>query len=191
MKKPLVTSIGLLALFVAAAVIRGNSEFLFYAGILVFLVGALFAIDRYFDFSGIALWGFNLWLLMHLLGGMGSINGTRLYDVMLWPLVGEPYDILRYDQFVHVFCYMVIAMLVWEALARPLATGHRAALLVLTVLAAAGIGSLNEVIEFSAVVIIGSTGVGDYTNTALDLVANFLGAVIGASFKAFRTLATA
>jgi uncharacterized membrane protein YjdF len=184
MKKPLVTSIVLLALFVAAAVIRGNNEFLFYAGILVVLVGALIVIDRYFNFSGIALWGFNLWLLMHLLGGMGSIDGTRLYDVMLWPLVGDPYDIVRYDQFVHVFCYIVIAMLVWEALARPLATGHRAALLVLTVLAAAGIGSLNEVIEFAAVVIIGSTGVGDYTNTALDLVANFIGAMIGASYKA-------
>ncbi|MEJ2530284.1 MAG: DUF2238 domain-containing protein [Halioglobus sp.] len=187
MKKPLVTSAGLLALFVAAAIIRGNNEFLFYAGTLVFLVGALFAIDRYFDFSGIALWGFNLWLLMHLLGGMGSIDGTRLYDVMLWPLVGEPYNILRYDQFVHVFCYFVIAMLVWEALSPSLAGGHRPALLALTVLAAAGIGSLNEVIEFAAVVILNSTGVGDYTNTALDLVANLIGAVAGASWKASTT----
>jgi putative membrane protein len=185
MKKPLATSIALLALFVVTAVVSGNNEFLFYAGTLVFLVGALFAVDRYFAFSGVALWGFNLWLLMHLLGGMGSINGTRLYDVILWPLVGAPYDILRYDQLVHVFCYTVIAMLVWEALSRPLAGGNRAALMVLTVLAAAGIGSLNEVIEFAAVVIVGSTGVGDYTNTALDLVANLLGAMIGASCKAF------
>lgn len=184
MKMPLVTSIGLLALFVAAALVRGNNEFLFYASTLAFLVGALFAIDRHFDFSAIALWGFNLWLLMHLLGGMGSIDGTRLYDVMLWPLVGEPYDILRYDQFVHLFCYFVIAMLAWEVLSRAMAEGHRTTLLVVTVLTASGIGGLNEVIEFTAVVIVGSTGVGGYTNTALDLVANLLGAMAGAGWKA-------
>ena len=183
MKKPLATSIGLLALFIAAALARGNTEFLFYASTLVILVGALFFIDRRFDFSSIALWGFDLWLLMHLLGGMGSIDGTRLYDVVLWPLVGEPYDILRYDQFAHLFCYVVIAMLVWEVLVQSLAEGHRAMLAVLTVLAASGIGGLNEVIEFTAVVIVGSTGVGGYTNTALDLVANLLGAMMGAAYK--------
>jgi putative membrane protein len=47
-----------------------------------------------------------------------------------------------------------------------------------------GLGALNEIVEFAAVVASPSTGVGGYYNTALDLVFNGLGAtlaVIGAA----------
>lgn len=186
MKSPFVVMIVLLVLFILAALLRQNYEFLFYASTLIVIIGALFAFDRSFNFSGLALWGFNGWLLMHLAGGMAQIDGVRLYDVMLLELVGAPYDILKYDQFVHVYCYVVMAMLVWQALSQLMPARKTSALLVFTILAASGIGGLNEVIEFSAVVIVGSTGVGDYTNTALDLVANLLGAVIGAGYMSSR-----
>jgi uncharacterized membrane protein YjdF len=46
------------------------------------------------------------------------------------------------------------------------------------VLGAMGLGALNEMIEFSAVLMVPDTNVGGYYNTALDLVFNALGAVI-------------
>lgn len=190
MKKSTLTSIGLLIVFLGAAIFRANYEFLFYAATLVVLLAVLFMLDRRFNFSALALWGFNAWLLMHLIGGMGSIDGVRMYDVILLPLVGEPYHILKYDQFVHVFCYVVMAALVYEVLEQIIEGPHRLALFFITVLAATGIGGLNEVIEFAAVVVVGSTGVGGYTNTALDLVTNLVGALIGAGYKVGRTTVT-
>lgn len=185
MKKTLIVSGLLLVAFIVAALIRANFEFLFYASTLIVLLVILFFLDRRFDFSAAALWGFNLWMLMHLLGGMASIDGVRLYDVVLLPLIGEPYHILKYDQFVHVFCYVVMAALVYEVLAQTLKTGRPLVLFFTTVLAASGIGGLNEVIEFAAVVMVGSTGVGGYTNTALDLVTNLIGAMLGAVWKLY------
>lgn len=185
MKKSIIVSGLLLVAFIAAAIVRANIEFLFYSSTLIVLLGILFFLDRRFNFSAVALWGFNIWMLIHLLGGMASIDGVRLYDVMLLPLVGEPYHILKYDQFVHLYCYVVMAVLVYEVLVQVFRTHHRPTLFFTTVLAASAIGGLNEIVEFSAVVMVGSTGVGGYTNTALDLVANLVGALIGAAWKLF------
>ena len=112
MKVSLATGVALLGLFIVAALVRGNREFLFYASTLILVLGALLLLDRRYNFSAPALWGFDAWLLLHLLGGMATVGGTRLYDYMLLPLVGEPYQILKYDQLVHIFCYVVMAMLV-------------------------------------------------------------------------------
>lgn len=182
-KKAFSLSVALLAAFIAAAIVRANYEFLFYASTLVVLLIILFLLDRQFNFSALSLWGFNAWMALHLVGGMGAIDGVRMYDVILLSMVGEPYYILKYDQFVHVFCYVVMAALVFEVLVQVIAPTRRLTLFVVTVLAASGIGGVNEVVEFAAVVIVGSTGVGGYTNTALDLVTNLLGAVIGAGWK--------
>ena len=40
-----------------------------------------------------------------------------------------------------------------------------------------GLGALNEIVEFAAVVSFPETGVGGYYNTALDLLFNMLGAI--------------
>lgn len=186
MKRTLVATAVLLLAFIVAAIVRQNHEFLFYAATLVVLLAALVVLDRKIDFSQAALWAFNAWILMHLMGGMASIDGIRLYDYMLFTWIGPPYEILKYDQFVHVFCYFAIAILVYEAVSWVVAPARGLARAVITVLAASGIGGLNEVIEFSAVVIVGSTGVGGYTNTALDLVANLIGAMLGTAFCALR-----
>lgn len=52
----------------------------------------------------------------------------------------------------------------------------------LLVLGGMGFGVLNEVVEFVAVAFFGQTGVGDYWNTALDLVFNMFGAIIATVF---------
>ena len=53
-------------------------------------------------------------------------------------------------------------------------------------LASMGLSVVNELIEFSTVVYIGSTGVGGYVNTLLDLLFNSLGAVCGALVARLR-----
>ncbi len=50
---------------------------------------------------------------------------------------------------------------------------------VVTILAASGLGAVNEIIELLAVVTLDTEGVGGYINTVIDLVANFLGAITG------------
>jgi putative membrane protein len=49
-----------------------------------------------------------------------------------------------------------------------------------------GLGAINEVLEFLAVVSVPDTNVGGYENTALDLVCNLLGALLAVIFLAFR-----
>lgn len=51
-------------------------------------------------------------------------------------------------------------------------------ILVFPVLGAMGLGAVNEIIEFIAVVVFPNTNVGGYINTALDLVFNALGAIV-------------
>lgn len=46
-------------------------------------------------------------------GGAVYIGGVRLYDLVLLPLIGEPYNFLKYDQFMHFYTYLVIGVLVY------------------------------------------------------------------------------
>jgi putative membrane protein len=127
----------------------------------------------------IAKWGFFVWMILHMAGGSLTIGETRLYDLILVPIVGAPYDILKYDQFVHFYCYVVYTFLMFsvvKAISRP--DPHRFAFSLVLVLAATSVGALNEIVEFGAVVFYGSTGVGGYYNTGLDLIMNLLGSLL-------------
>lgn len=186
MKKPILSGYILVALFVLLSLARKNYEFVGYALVLVPFIAIVHATDARFDYKPIGLWGLNVWMLSHLLGGLASIGQTRLYDFMLIPIVGEPYLILKYDQAVHFFCYVVMALLVADVVKKISAKNITPLVLgVIIALAASGIGAINEIIEFAMVVLLNNQGVGGYINTAIDIVANFLGAVVGAwlSFK--------
>ena len=166
-----------LAAFTAAFLLRGNREFLLYAVSLTALIFVVQRSDRALRYPAAVKWCFLGWLVMHMCGGFVHVHGVRLYDRVLLPLVGAPYHILRYDQFVHAFCYLVIGGLLVSVVARMAAPGtSRMLLALLVLLAALGVGAVNEIIEFSAVAAFGSTGVGDYTNNALDNVFNAVGA---------------
>ncbi len=176
-----------LVVFTAFFVAKGNREFLLYAVSLAVLIGVVQASDRRMRYAAAVKWCFWLWLVMHMCGGFVHLNGVRLYDVVLVRLVGEPYQILRYDQFVHAFCYFTIGGLlhaVVSALAAPAAPRWGVALL--TFLAALGVGAVNELIEFAAVAGFGTDGVGDYTNNALDNVFNALGALAALAWTGSR-----
>ena len=187
LSSPFIPSFVLAALLTLLTIVFQNYEFLIYAITVIVLVVILYRTDRHFHFSRTGVWLFNVWLILHILGGLASYQGTRFYDLILLDLVGEPYHVLKYDQFVHFYCYVVIAMLMWSVIrkiAKPDANGLT--LCVVNVLAASSIGALNEIVEFLAVILLGSEGVGDYTNTAIDLVANLIGAIVGTLFMHAR-----
>ena len=189
MKLPYLVSFLLAGLLIGLTLIFRNHEFLLYAVTVAALAVVLYKTDQYFAFPPAGLWMFNLWLASHILGGLASWDGVRFYDLMLLNLVGAPYQVLKYDQLVHFFCYIVMSVLMWSVVQKiARADADRLVVCVVTILAASSIGALNEIIEFAAVVLLGTEGVGGYTNTAIDLVANLLGAVAGTLYMYRRSL---
>jgi hypothetical protein len=162
---------------------KKNYEFLVYAGTLIILIYLIYRTDRLFHYLEPAKWAFLIWMILHMAGGSLYINGTRLYDLILAPIVGDPYNILKYDQFVHFFCYVAITLLFYSVLKTIVKKGSNRFTVALTlVLAASSIGAINEIIEFSTVVFFASNGVGGYYNTLIDICANLVGSIVAALF---------
>ncbi len=79
----------------------------------------------------------------------------------------------------HAYGFGVTALVLWHLLRRafPQTEGTKS-LYIFSALGAMGLGSVNEIIEFAAVVTLPDTNVGGYYNTALDLVFNAAGAIL-------------
>jgi len=186
-----------LALFVGAymlgfgawALSRGNVEFIFYGAVMLALIGAVLLMHRRVGFSGVVLWGLAVWGFLHMAGGTVPIprefmastvpdEGTRNVLYNFRAFAWTP----KYDQVTHAFGFGVATLAAWEALRsaaggalRP-SWGVRFAL----VCAGMGLGAINEVVEFVAVLTIPNTNVGGYENTGWDLISNLAGCVIAA-----------
>lgn len=175
----LVTNLCYLIPFAVFYASKKNYEFLLYIGVIVFFfVLILITSDRVRYPNGI-LWGLTLWAVMHMAGGGIPVRGDVLYKLMIVPL-SDKYPVFRYDQLVHVVGFGVATLLVHHLLTPLLRPDpeHWTALSIVIVMAGLGVGALNEVVEFTAVVLVPETGVGGYVNTSLDLVADLLGAVL-------------
>jgi putative membrane protein len=112
-------------------------------------------------------------------GGGVTVGDGVLYSLPLVPIIGTgEMTILKYDQLVHAYGFGVTAWVLWHLLSRhyPVLRGSWT-VLVYPALAAMGLGAVNEIIEFIAVLSVPDTNVGGYLNTALDLCFNALGAV--------------
>ena len=173
-------NISIIGFYTVYFLIKGNYEFLFYAftlGIAVFIIEKT---DRKFTYSNLAKIGFNIWLFLHFSGGAFKIAGTKLYATMLIPIIGEPYNILKYDQVIHGYCYFVVTLFVYSIVFYISDKSANKFLIgMITVLAGASIGAINEIIEFLTVVFLNAgEDVGGYYNNAIDLIFNFIGAII-------------
>jgi uncharacterized membrane protein YjdF len=171
-----------LVVFLGYFLLQGNYEFSAYGVVAGFLFFVLVWSDKYYDFPLTPLWLVAIWVVLHMLGGGVYISGTRLYDLLLIDIInrGGEFVILKYDQFVHLYCYLAISSVIYFMLKRHMKKGEEKALVVFSILAAIGVGLLNEVIEFAMVVFADAgEAVGGYYNTALDLVFNLIGAVVG------------
>jgi uncharacterized membrane protein YjdF len=176
------------AIFTAWFFSIGNYEFIVYVLTMLGLMALIgFSLGKA-EYPPAILWGLSLWGLMHMAGGGVPVNGSVLYNLVLIPIATvDDSVILKYDQFVHAFGFGVTAWLLHHLLTRHFPdTRGTATALAFPALAAMGLGAVNEMIEFTAVLLVPDTNVGGYTNTALDLVFNALGAVIAVTWIGLR-----
>ncbi len=175
--------------FSLAFVAQGNYEFVAYAAQVLVLGVLIFATLHRTRFSVPLLVMLSVWSLLHMAGGgVVLANGEVLYRLVLVDLWRSGDDIiLKYDQVVHFYGFFVATLASYELLAPQLRAGARLGVVAfVAAMAGMGFGALNEVVEFAAYAALPSTGVGGYLNTALDLVANGLGAACAAIFLAYR-----
>ena len=158
----------------------GNFEFIVYIVTMAILIGLVAFSLRVAEYPAAMLWALTVWGLAHMAGGGVPVNGSVLYNLHLIPVVETTqYFILKYDQVVHAYGFGVTAWLLHHLMTRhfPETRGTKTAY-VFSALGAMGLGAANEIIEFSAVLLVPDTNVGGYYNTALDLCFNAMGAIV-------------
>lgn len=167
----------------------GNFEFLWYVGILSVLIILVIFLHARFKFSNEVLFAISLWGLLHMIGG-SDIYGKRTYARMIYPLFSSQIagtDILRYDQFMHFYVYVVVTLMIFYILSPYMKKETPIWLFsALLVIMGIGVGAINEIIEFIPVLVFGNTGVGDYYNTLWDIVFNTLGAIVAVVYLSMK-----
>jgi len=159
---------------------RKNYEFMIYVAVIIFFMILIIVASKKINFPNYVLWWLAIWAILHMSGGGLYVNGKKLYELMIIQIVAEPYKIFRFDQLVHIIGFFAATLAFYYTL-KPLLkepVKRWAALSIVLTMAGLGAGALNEVIEFTATVLVPETGVGGYENTSLDLVADLIGAVI-------------
>jgi putative membrane protein len=175
----LVFTLAYVAGFAAWFLAIGNYEFLWYIATLLFFVVLIAATIGRTRFPAFVLWALSIWGLAHMAGGGIRIDGAVLYALKLIPITGEgELTVLKYDQLVHFYGFGVTALVLWHLLRNNFPALHgTATIYCFAALGSMGLGCLNELIEFAAVLALPDTNVGGYYNTALDLFFNSAGAV--------------
>ena len=166
--------------FAIPAAIQYSTEFVIYSVEMVLLCTVIAIIHARFRLNLVSLWCLSLCGLSHLSGGLVHVPETwntqganLLYN--LWLIPGW----LKYDQAVHFLGFGVATWVAWQILCRI--TGvirPTPELLIISVATSMGLGSLNEVVEFIATVMLPVTNIGDYSNYGWDLVPNASGAIL-------------
>jgi hypothetical protein len=188
----LIINICLLIVFGTSFLLKKNYEFMIYAGVIVLCLAVICVSFFKISYSTATLLGLTIWSLMHLAGGRVYINGVRLYDIVLVPL-SQTYPILRYDQVVHTFGFAAATLTMFDLL-RPLLKENLQgyiSLSVVIVMAGLGVGAFNEIVEAIVAAAVPQSGVGGYVNTALDLIADFIGAILAIIYIRLRFLKSA
>ncbi len=166
---------------IGAAIYALNLEFIFYSLAVVLIIALVGYMDTRVRFGQLALWGLALWGLAHLAGGQVPIpmavtepdKSPVLYNLRLLPWLP------KYDQIIHAYGFAMSVLVAHEAMSahfgRVLRVGW--AIGAVLFLVGLGLGAVNEIIEFVAVLAVPETNVGGYVNTGWDLVSNGVGAL--------------
>lgn len=176
----LLSIIFLILVFTFLSLERENYEFLMYIGIIVLITIVFILTNNKTKISNGVLWGLVLWAFMHLAGGLIFVGKEKLYSFVIIEIfkIGNE-TVFRYDQLVHIIGFGIATYLVYELIRGYLNKKTNWKIMsVIIVLCGMGIGAVNEIIEFIAVVILPETGVGGYENTLLDIISNTIGAII-------------
>ena len=186
-KLVLAFTLAYLAAAVIGALTTGNAEFIIYIGIMAVLIGVIGFVHYRVDLTLATLWALTAWGAAHMAGGLvpvpesWPINGDIHVLYSLW-LIPER---LKYDQVVHAYGFGVTTWVCWQGLRSVLVqyapVRPTYGLMVLCAAGGMGFGALNEVIEFTATLLVPETNVGGYVNTGWDLVSNLTGTTIAAT----------
>lgn len=165
--------------FTLTFILQKNFEFIGYVVIVCILFGIIFTSMKRVAYPNFVLWLLLIWSILHMLGGVLMTNGRVIYTWIIYPIIGEPYNVLKYDQLIHAFGFFSATFAMYYVLKKYLTKpfGWTAVGIVVT-MAGLGLGAFNEIIEFLMTVLLPNTNVGGYENTAIDLVSNFIGALI-------------
>ncbi|MBN1778868.1 MAG: DUF2238 domain-containing protein, partial [Candidatus Buchananbacteria bacterium] len=176
-------TIGYLVAFALEAFGRGNWEFVYYIVMMTVLIYIIVSINKRLHLAFFIIWNLSFLGFLHLLGGNFYLHGIRLYDYYFIP------DILRYDNIVHTYGTFIATVALYSLLSPYISKNlkkHYPIFAIVLVLMAIGIGVLNELVEFFAVVFLNAAEqVGGYYNNALDLLFNTIGSILGTIFIYF------
>ena len=179
-------TIGVLALIAVLGIfayITNYMEFMFYS---IFMFIAIFFVLIYHKKLHLSLGIFLMVLsliILHMIAGFVRISGTRLYDLT--------FTLFRVDNLMHSYGAVIFALVAYSYI-RPYldreAKHDSLALASIIILLTMGFGAINEVLEFTAVMLFDSLGVGGYNNNMLDLIYNFVGGMAGAAILVYYHL---
>lgn len=168
----LLASIIYLLIFIFLFLGRKNYEFIMYIGVVGFFIVLISYLHFKFNFSTGVLLGLSAWGLLHMCGGFFIINNNVLYAYQVFSFMG-------FDQLVHMFGFGMATLFSYYILKPNL--GRKISWIgisIMLVFIGMGLGALNEIVEFIAVLTMPETGVGGYENTMWDVVYNTIGAVL-------------
>ncbi|MFG0246447.1 MAG: DUF2238 domain-containing protein [Phycisphaerales bacterium JB052] len=181
-------------IFSGLALRQGNTEFLMYAVVMVLFIAIVLLLHSAIRFTPLAIWLLAIWGFLHMGGGTVPVDpaltdayraatdeAARPTSAVLYSLRIHP-DLPKYDQIVHAFGFFSATIACYQALRALLRAPRSLPTAIAAALMGIGLGAINEVIEFIAVLTMPETNVGGYTNTAWDLVANTIGASAAAFF---------
>lgn len=162
-----------------------NWEFVFYIVVVLILAGFATWVHIRVGLTRGILMALALWGFLHMLGGLMPvpetwyINGDKCVLYSLWLIP----DLLKYDHVIHAYGFAVATIVCWQSLRTMIRIAiPTTGALVLCVLGGMGLGAINEIVEFIAVLMIPNTNVGGYINTGWDLVANAAGTLLAAGY---------
>ena len=183
-----IVNILLIVFFAFHYYVRGNIEFVLYNLVLVVMLVVMYFLNKRYHFSNTVLVGLSIWGFLHMLGGSTLLGEVRPYAWVFfdWGMVGDT-PVLRYDQVLHFYFYVVATVILYDVLKKHLSSNaHWPTVAVFLVFAGMGVGAGNEIIEFLPVFFDVENGVGGYFNTLLDIIFNTLGAIAAVLYISWK-----
>jgi putative membrane protein len=168
---------------------QGNWEFIAYLGVTLIVGLVVLSTVKKSGLDHFVLWLLSIWGLLHMLGGILPVGDTVLYGWRIVELIdrGGDFFILKMDQVIHFYGFMVAAIVMHQLIAKRSANGtHPGMLIFFATMGSLGLSAVNEIIEFLAYINLEETGVGDIYNMGLDLMFNAAGALTGAVLQQAR-----
>src|SRR5690606_38350928 len=124
---------------------RSNYEFLVYIGAIVAVGLLVLGSLKKTHIDLVALWGLSIWGLLHMLGGSLKIAGGTLYSYRIIDIIdkGGQFYILKMDQVIHFYGFLVAAIVVCQILNAHLpAKKHPFLLVFVAWIGSMGLGAL-------------------------------------------------